>query len=198
MKKWSRRKFLEAGVVGSIAVGGAGVVRIPAAQPVRPGKGAPAQPIAPAAATPEAQQRDVLRSAMDEIIPAGDGMPAASEAGGVDYLEKLCARDAKISKDLHASLAALDELSQKQFQSAFVALSHDQRVQALTALEHQEAEIFKTLRDYVYEAYYEQPQVWKLIDYTCYPTNGGGPTLKPFNEEILAEVRKKPKFYREV
>jgi gluconate 2-dehydrogenase subunit 3-like protein len=197
MKKWSRRKFLEAGVVGSIAVGGAGVVRIPAAQPPPPGRGGAAQPVSPVA-TPEAQQRELLRSAMDEIIPASDGMPAASEVGGVDYLEKLAGRDAKVSKELRDSLAALDELSQKRFQSAFVALSHEQRVQALTALERQEAEIFKTLRDYVYEAYYEQPQVWKLIDYTCYPTNGGGPTLKPFNEEILAEVRKKPKFYREV
>jgi Gluconate 2-dehydrogenase subunit 3 len=209
MKKWSRRKFLEAGVVGSIAVGGAGVVRIPAAEPLRPPIGPPAgspigreagggaQPAA-TAVSPEAQQRELLRSAMDEIIPAGDGMPAASEVGGVDYLQKLCARDAKVSKNLRASLAALDELSQKQFQSAFVALSHEQRLQALTALEQQEAQAFKELRDYVYEAYYEQPQVWKLIDYHFYPTNGGGPTLKPFNEELLAEVRKKPKFYREV
>lgn len=135
---------------------------------------------------------------MDEIIPAGDGMPSASEVGGVAYLEKLCAGDPKIAKELEGSLAALDELSQKRFQSAFVALSHEQRVQALTALEHQEASAFKTLRDYVYEAYYEQPQVWKLIDYHFYPTNEGGPTLKPFNEEILAQVRKKPKYYREV
>ena len=205
MKKWSRRKFLEAGVVGSIAVGGAGVVRLPAAPPARPPAGPPvgppggggAQPPSPAAA-PEAQQRELLHSAMDEIIPAGDGMPAASEVGGVDYLEKLAARDAKVSKELRGSLSALDELSQKRFQSAFAALSHEQRMQALTALEQQEAEVFKTLRDYVYEAYYEQPQVWKLIDYHLYPTNEGGPTLKPFNEEILAEVRKKPKFYREV
>jgi Gluconate 2-dehydrogenase subunit 3 len=205
MKKWSRRKFLEAGVVGSIAVGGAGMVRIPAAEPVRPPIGPPvgskegtaAQPAA-AASSPEAQQRDLLRSTMDEIIPAGDGMPAASEAGGVDYLEKLSASDPKIAKELRGSLAGLDELSQKQFQSAFVALSHEQRVQALTALEQQQAQAFKELRDYVYEAYYEQPQVWKLIDYHLYPTNGGGPTMKPFNEEILAEVRKKPKYYREV
>ena len=135
---------------------------------------------------------------MDEIIPAGDGMPSASEVGGVAYLENLCAGDPKIARELEGSLATLDELSRKSFQSAFVALSHEQRVQALTALEHQEASAFKTLRDYVYEAYYEQPQVWKLIDYHFYPTNEGGPTLKPFNEEILAQVRKKPKYYREV
>ena len=174
------------------------MVRIPAVEAPGPGKGGATQPPPAPAATPETQQRDLLRNAMDEIIPAGDGMPAASEVDGVDYLEKLCDRDAKVAKELRGSLSALDELTQKQFQGAFVGLSHEQRVQALTALEKQQADAFKTLRDYVYEAYYEQPQVWKLIDYHLYPTNEGGPTLKPFNEEILAEVRKKPKFYREV
>lgn len=206
MKKWSRRKFLEAGVVGSIAVGGAGVVRIPPAQSVRPPAGSAVgskaggatQPGAVAPATQDAPQQELLRCAMDEIIPAGDGMPAASEVGGVAYLEKLCSTDQKIAQELRGSLAALDELGQKRFQSAFVSLSHEQRVQALTTLEQEEAAAFETLRDYVYEAYYEQPQVWKSIDYHFYPTNEGGPNLKPFNEDVLAQVRKKPKYYREV
>jgi hypothetical protein len=178
-------------------MGGAGVVSLPAAQPIGPDTGG-ASKAASAPGAPEAQQRELLRCAMDEIIPAGDGMPAASEAGGVDYLEKLSGRDAKVAKELRESLAALDGLSQKQFQGAFISLSREQRVQALSTLEKHKAEPFKTLRDYVYEAYYEQPQVWKLIGYEYYPTNGAGPTTKPFNEEILAEVRKKPKFYREV
>jgi hypothetical protein len=57
---------------------------------------------------------------------------------------------------------------------------------------------FSTLRDSVYEAYYIQPQVWKLIDYEFYPTDQPGPRMKPFDEAVLAQVRKLPKLYREV
>lgn len=34
-------------------------------------------------------ERAALAAAMDEIIPAADGMPAASQVGGVDYLERV-------------------------------------------------------------------------------------------------------------
>jgi hypothetical protein len=95
-------------------------------------------------------------------------------------------------------LASIEELSQERFQASFLSLSEEKRVAVLAALEKQDRENFGALRDYVYEAYYEQPQVWKLIGYTFYPTYNGGPTPEPFNEEILAEVRKKPKYYREV
>ena len=43
----------------------------------------------------------------------------------------------------------------------------------------------------------KQPQIWKLIGYEFYPTDHQGPHMKPFDESVLAEVMKKPKFYRE-
>ena len=54
------------------------------------------------------------------------------------------------------------------------------------------------LRDLVYEAYYTQPRVWKLIGYEFNPTNEAGPHLKPFDESVLAQVKKMPRRYREV
>lgn len=192
MKIWSRRKFLETGVLGSIAVGSGAAASIPYAQDT---KGAPGQ--GAAAAAHPGNERNLLKVVIDELIPANGGMPGASEAGGVDYLEKLFLRDAKVARQIRQILTAIENLSQKQFQKSFVVLSQDKKVALLTALEQQDPGSFKTLCDSVYESYYEQPQVWKLIDYTCYETNGGGPPPEPFHEEILSEVRKKPKGYRE-
>ncbi len=190
-KKWTRRKFLETSLKGSIVMGGSvavGVTRATATQKEKP-----------SSSVFDRHQRELLRAAMDEIIPAGDGMPAASEAGGVEYLDQLARTAPDIKKELAKSLAALQEISRKQLAKDFLLLAPANRVEALKKLEKQKPpQLFTKLRDYVYEAYYTQPQVWKLIGYEFYPTNQHGPHMKPFDDAVLAEVRRKPKFYREV
>jgi len=192
MKKWSRRKFLEAGVAGSIVVGRAAKAGLSFVQE----EGRTREPLSAAAAL-GAREQKLLLSVMDEIVPAGDGMPAASEVGGLDYLNRLARRDRQVAKDLRASLEALEALGQERFQGSFLSLGPERRVELLAALEQQSGNSFGTLRDYVYEAYYTQPKVWKLIGYDFRPTNGAGPHMKPFDETVLAEMRRKPRYYRE-
>jgi len=134
---------------------------------------------------------------MDQIIPAGDGMPAASAVGGVDYLDRLGSQDSDIRADLERSLTAL-QLCSKQLGKDFTAISQEDQLEALKRLEKQQPDTFASLRDYVYESYYTQPQVWKLIGYEFYPTNAAGPRMKPFDESVLAKVKKMPRLYREV
>lgn len=192
-RPWTRRKFLKASLQGSIAVGSGSIAGLTAA-PVR--DELPKRKPFSAGLSPK--QLGVLRAAMDEIIPASDEMPAASQIGGVEYLDQLCRRSIGIRKDLDDSLAALDSLSQKKLDKHFPSLSHLERVEALQELEKAAPESFSSLRDAVYEAYYLQPRVWKLIDYEFYPTNQAGPHMKPFDEAALSKVRKLPKSYREV
>ena len=194
MEKLSRRKFLEAGAGSSIAMISGRAVAFPILQQL-----GEMQKQGPAGNILEAHQSDLLRLAMDEIIPAGDGMPAASAAGGLDYLGKRAERVAGAAKEMRVSLDALDELTQSRLKVSFLSLTHEQRVEVLTAFEKLDAAGFKVLRDYVYEAYYTRPAVWKLIEYDFYPTNGPGPVVKKaFHDEVLVDVRKKPKGYREV
>jgi hypothetical protein len=168
---WTRRAFLAAGAA------------------------APLIAIETRAATPVFDERDraILHAVMDEIIPAGDGMPAASEAGGVAYLERIAATDATVASDLRNALAALGKCCTE----ALNQLDHAGRVAALRKLEADDAVQFAHLRDYVYESYYTQPKVWKLIGYEFYPTDHPGPHMEPFDESILREVRNMPKLYRE-
>ncbi len=190
-KNWTRRKFLETGLKGSMVVGSGVVIGAS-----RPRRAAPAQKEKPSAAGLDQRQRELLRAAMDEIIPAGDRMPAASEVGGVEYLDQLAGKAPDIEKDLEKSLAALQELTRKETGKDFVSLSRADRAEALKKLEKQEPEAFGPLRDCVYESYYTQPKVWKLIGYEFHPTNQSGPRMRPFDESVVAKVKKMPKLYR--
>jgi hypothetical protein len=134
---------------------------------------------------------------MDQIIPASDSMPAASEAGGVEYLDRLTSQTPEISADLENALAAVQQVAMKERGKDFTALSPGDRMETLKKLEKQQPQVFGSLRDYVYESYYTQPKIWKLIGYEFYPTNAAGPMMKPFDESVLAKVKKMPKLYRE-
>jgi hypothetical protein len=192
MNRWSRRKFLETGVAGAITVTGARASGLFPAQK----SGTPPQEIAKNSIAK--LHRDLLRASMDELIPAGDGMPSASEAGGVDYLDGLAGENEQVAKGLRASLSALEEVSSNNFKESFLSLPREQRIKALVAFEQRDTNSFRNLRSYVYEAYYLQPQVRRLIGYEPHPTNGAGAVIEPFNESVLADVRKKPKHYREI
>jgi len=183
--RFTRRTFLETALAGPAVIGvAAGAKEGEALQ--QPGAAA----LAP-------QSREFLRAAMDEIIPARDGMPAVSDAGGLEYLERVSQQEPQISTDLQQALDALARLSESRLHAAFTSVSSAQRVETLAALEAQSPEVFANLRDRVYEAYYTQPTVWKLIGYHFHPTNESGPQMKAFDDSVLASVRKMPKLYRE-
>lgn len=189
-KKWTRRKFLKTGLRSSIALGGAAVT-------VFPTKTDKAEQLHELSSQFNSRDRKLLSAAMDEIIPAADGMPAASEVGGVKYLEQIIHANADIKKGLARSLEALQSLSQELFDQGFCSLSREQRVQALAEMDRVKPDSFSILRDAVYEAYYTQPQVWKLIGYEFHATDENGPHMKPFDGAVLDKVRKMPKLYRE-
>jgi Gluconate 2-dehydrogenase subunit 3 len=193
-KNWTRRKFLESTLKGSIMAGGAVTAGVAAPKGARAGK-----PPEENSGVFDAQQRQLLRVTMDEIIPAGDGMPAASEVGGVEYLTHIARQNSNIHRELEKSLKALAALTRKQYGKDFISLAHRERVETLKKFEaRRPRQNFVTLRDHIYEAYYTQPKVWKLIGYPFYATNGPGPRMKPFDPASLDQVRKMGKLYREI
>lgn len=192
-KSWTRRKFLESSLKSSIVAGGALGAGVIAPADARAGN--PAEKNTQAL---DATQRKVLRIAMDEIIPAGDGMPAASEVGGVEYLARIARENPRIKTELQKSCAALAALSRKHYGKEFTSLAHPERVEALKKFEAQPPkQNFVKLRDHVYEAYYTQPKIWKQLGYSFYPTDGPGPRMKPFDPSSLDRVLKMGKLYRE-
>ncbi len=172
----TRRAFLGAGVAGAALI-------------------TQIQPLDAAVLTPG--EHASLALAMELIIPAGDGMPSARDAGGLEYLDALARRDPRAASDIAGALAVLEAFGTRSAGRSFAALDTAGRVATLKAMEAEAAPQFATLRDYVYESYYTQPRVWKLIGYELYPTDHSGPLMAPFDEALVQQVQARPKLWRE-
>ena len=179
MDVFTRRRFLIAAAAGAAARG----LALPVAGP----QGAP--PPLPA------RTRATLRAAMDAIVPAADGMPAAGEAGVLGYLEGVAAREPDVKEQLRRAAAALDRRARP---APFASLKDAGRVRALEALEAKEPALFESLRDLVYEGYYTRPEVWKLLGFEFYGPDRPGPGAPEFDEEAVARVGALPPLYRKV
>jgi hypothetical protein len=142
--------------------------------------------------------QSALKTIMDLIIPASDGMPSASEAGGVTYLENLMQRNKQAAADITKGLDVANAYSERSFHRSFQQLERSDQIAVLKEMENTALGVFDLLRAYVYESYYEQPAIWKLIGYQLYPTDEPGPHLQPFNDSLIAGVRNMPKLYRDV
>jgi hypothetical protein len=77
----------------------------------RPREGRAAQEARHGSVGLNSHQLELLRATVDEIIPASDGMPAASEMGAVEYLGRLARQAPSVGKELGKSLTALGDLS---------------------------------------------------------------------------------------
>lgn len=182
-RNWTRRKFLQSAAAGTLAASGAARAIVSAAEP------------RPTTAPFTAGVRATLRAAMDEIIPAADGMPAASGAEVMRYLEEVSARDGDIRRDIRRAAAALEHRSRP---GRFASLSAARRVRVIAALEKQEPTVFSALRDYVYEGYYTNPGIWSRIGFEFYGPERAGPGMPAFNESAVERVRASPPLYRKV
>ncbi|MGH9680696.1 MAG: gluconate 2-dehydrogenase subunit 3 family protein, partial [Candidatus Acidiferrales bacterium] len=138
--KWTRREMLETGIMGPIALGVSGLIKI--SRPLNETALSDAQALS-------SEERDLLRAVMDEIVPGGDGMPAASEVGGVDYLAQLMENNKDATDRLFSGLAVVKRISRVQFQSSFRSLNESQRRDVLSAFETQDRHSFDSVRDYV-------------------------------------------------
>ena len=149
---------------------------------------------------PEALAQNVpstLKTIMDLLIPASDEMPSASQAGGLTYLGNLMQRNKDVAADITKDLAVIEAYSERSFKKAFNQLESTDQIAILKGMEETSPGVFDSLRAYVYESYYTQPAIWKLIGYELYPTDHTGPHLAPFDDSLLANVRKMPKLYRD-
>ena len=146
----------------------------------------------------DARQRLLLATFADEIIPATDGMPSASEMGAAAYLERVAAGDEGIAASLRDAVASIERRAREAHAEAFDRLPAPARVALLQAMEKDEPDRFRAARDLVYEAYYTNPLIWKRIGYDFIAADASGPPLEPFEEALLVRVRALPRLYRAV
>ena len=191
MKQLTRREFLEIAARRSVTAGIAAGVLLESS--------CLRSPEDTSALGLDSSGTETLIAVIDEIIPAADGMPAASEAGTLPYFELLAASESALPETVQASLRIANAHSQERFGESFGSISREQRGEILSAFETSgDAALFLKLRNYVYEAYYLQPRVWALIGYDPHPTNAAGPQMEPLDQTLLNRVRALSPLYKEV
>jgi hypothetical protein len=147
--------------------------------------------------TPE---RRTLGAAVDVIIPAQGPMPSASDVGAVRYIERIAGADPKLGALLVDGLHAIAAHAQSTQGVAFELLAVEPQTAVLAHFEKAEtlSVFFAALRDLVYEAYYSQPAVWRLIGYNYRNGRRRTADIEPFDDRRLARVRKMKPLYREI
>src|SRR5580700_5375979 len=92
--------------------------------------------IQPAALALAQGVQSTLKSVMDLMIPASDGMPSAREAGGLRYLESLMAHDKVAAADIEKGLTVADALSERSFKKTFGQLERNDQIAVLKDMEN--------------------------------------------------------------
>lgn len=192
-KKWTRRSFIESTFVTSVT-SRAGLATVSS---VVPAVGRSQEELPELPGFDQTQRLDFI-SMLDEIIPAVDGMPAASEVDVDRYVATLFTQDQGLIEAFESGLDFLREKATERHGQSFSDLNSDQRIELLEQLEATDPVSFRKVRGAVYEGYYTRPQIWHLVGYQPHPTNSEGPVMEPFDESSLGRVRRLPKLYRDV
>ena len=187
--KWSRRRFSKAVISAQLLlVSGTLALPLACAKPKKDERDLPL----------DNSQQETLKFAMDEIIPANEKMPSASDIGSVTYVLNIMEE----LPDLHPLFQSLtDKIEAHSLQnsnSSFSDSNKKERAKILINFELTEPELFKVLKDFTYESYYTNEKVFELIKYEPHPTGTLGPKMEPFNEKLLERVKGIPPMYTKI
>jgi hypothetical protein len=145
-------------------------------------------------------ERRTLRVAADVIIPALGRLPAAWVVGAHRYGVRIAEADPRIAALLFDGLRAIEAQSATTHGVRFDRMGTDPQVELLAALEKSDAPagFFVALRDLVYEAYYTQPRIQRLLGYNFRSGRRRTAPVESFDEQHVARVRQMKPLYRQV
>jgi hypothetical protein len=145
------------------------------------------------------EQRAMLACVLDLLIPPSrDGrLPGAGEAGVGARVDAVAQRDAGFQQLVATGLAALDEHARAAGAAAFADLAPEARLAALHAIAAAHAAFVPALLFHTYAGYYMEPRVVAALGVASHPPFPKGFALAPFDEALLARVKKREKLYRD-
>ena len=188
----SRRTFIEGVVAASTAAGAVAATARSAAggapaSTADAGDGARVAGDAAALAVLTPEQVRVLAAVLNRLIPAGEAMPAAGDAGVAGYIDRVLRDAPRLRRPV---IDLLDELHG----GGFIRLSAAEQDKRLRRLASDRAESFEILLHAAYTGYYSDPRVLAAAGWAP----AGSPPPEPFDHTLLDAVRKRGPIYRDV
>jgi hypothetical protein len=158
---------------------------------------APAGPFA--ASTPQIlsdEQRLLLVSVLDRLVPAHDGLAGAGGLGVGDMIERTLALTPSLRRLFLEGLTAIDVAGAGQGTGGFLALDPEAQDAALRTVEEASPAFFAALVEHTYRGYYVLPQVQAAIGFPSQPPQPAGAAMPAFREELLTIQRGRTPFWR--
>ena len=138
----------------------------------------------------------LLKSAMDLIVPAVDELPGAGEMGLAENAVDIANRVPGFRHALKRILDALALDPSARAEGGFAGLDEEQQTAALTFLEASMPAAFDKFVDLVYVSYYSDERVHKRIGWRTGALQPLGWDLPQFDLAILETVSKREPFWR--
>lgn len=193
-KNWSRRRFTKA-VISAQALIASGVLALPLS--CKEESKSESSGSSNASGLTTAEQK-TLELAMALVIPAQGKMPSAAEAGGLDYVLNILEELPDLGPLFLGLVEKMEAYAKETGAESFSALGEDGQYQVLERIEQNDAELFKVLKDFSYESYYTNPEIYSLIGYAPYPTGSAGPKMEPFDERLLDRMKTLDPLYTKI
>ena len=153
-----------------------------------------------------AHQVALLEAIQNRLIPAQDEMPGAGDAGCAQTVDRFLKERPALRRPIFAALNAVEAAAGECAQAAaddeasthvaFLALSIAERDAVLRAVEAAQPDLFRTLVNQTYSAYYTNPTVLLILGWNP-PQPEGHPTPPPFDEALLENVKQRGKLWRD-
>jgi hypothetical protein len=142
-----------------------------------------------------AEQRRLLASVLDEIVPASEKgpLPGAGEIGVAAYIEATFRKMPELGAMISQGLADLDAASRERHGRDFAALSRPEKLELL----NQHGFVF-ALTLHAYTGYYQQPRVLAGLGVEARPPHPAGYEMEENDFSLLEPVRARKKMYRSV
>ena len=142
------------------------------------------------------QQRSIVISVLDRLIPRQDDLPSTAEAGTVDYIDGVVADSKHLPRLFGRGLRLIESTAARVGGSRFETLSGERQDDVLHRVESEEGEFFETLVGYAYNGYYSNPEVVEALGIDPSAPQPRGNKVEVGDFSSLEEVQRRGQAYR--
>ena len=134
---------------------------------------------------------------MDLLIPAVDNLPGAGSMGLIIELEKLCKKYEIVYFSIKRIINAIELDPISRANGSFLFMDEEKQIEILETIELNLSEDFSIFLNGIYSIYYMDKNVKKRIDWEYNSIQPQGFEIKPWDESILDEIKKRKPFWKD-
>ena len=134
---------------------------------------------------------------MDLIIPAVDDLAGAGSMGLIIELEKLCKKYEVIYFSIKRIINAIELDPISRANGSFLFMDKENQIEIIETIELNLSEDFSIFLNGIYSIYYMDKNVKKRIDWKYNSIQPQGFEIKPWDESMLNEIKKRKPFWKD-